>query len=184
MKKAILILMVSMLLMFSTLIYANTQISTVTLDTVNISDILDNPKVVMLAQADVTPPAAEVPAEPTVVVPPIPGMDGDLNVGLITEALMKLVQGGLGTLGILIAALLILIEVMKSKISKGWFGSKGRWIRRGVVIIGGQILGIATMVSTTEMGWLSAVIAGLITSGGAVAIYELVIKPWRADKKA
>ena len=81
----------------------------------------------------------------------------------------------LGTLGILIAILNLLIMLLKSKYCKGWFGKQSALIKRTLIVILGQAVAILALVSGGA-SWVAAILAGLVTSGGAITVYE-VLKP-------
>ena len=122
----------------------------------------------------------ETPKESKPVNPPNldePVLDQGIEMDVVTKSLKHLVSEKKSVLSVSIAVLMLLLQLIKSKLVKGWFGSRSRLVRRSSVIVLGQVLAIFSMVSMGQ-SWLTSIIAGLITSGGAVAIYELAIKPW------
>jgi len=111
-----------------------------------------------------------------------PDLGGSPEVDKLTKALTMLVEQKKGTLSIVMAVLIILVQILKSKLAKGWFGKQSRLIRRTTVVVLGVAMSIvALMMQGQDM--VSALIAGLVTSGGAVTIYEVGIKPWMKDDK-
>lgn len=76
--------------------------------------------------------------------------------------------------------ILILVQILKSSLF-GQFFKHLEWKRLLITILG-VIYGILYLVSTGT-SWLSAAVIGLISAGGAVAIYEAV-KPLLEKKKA
>ena len=97
----------------------------------------------------------------------VPGIDqiGDALIALVKEWKV------LGTLGIMIATLNILVMVLKSGFCKGWFGARSPLVKRFLIVLFGQALGVLMMVAS-GVSWLAAIVSGLVTSGGAVLVYE------------
>jgi len=101
------------------------------------------------------------------------------TVGLeqIGESILNLIRDfkTLGTLGVISAVITIIIQFFKSNLCGNWWGDKSSYVKRFVIVLLGQVVAIIGMVMTGS-SWLAAVIAGLISSGGAVVIYE-ALKP-------
>ena len=118
--------------------------------------------------ADETPaPEASVAPEATAPAEEIVPLDEAINA---TVALVKDYKS-MGKLGAAIALLNLLIMLLKTQLLGAWFSKKGPKTKRLLLVVFGQAMGILLAVEG-GMGPLSAVIAGLITSGGAMAIYE------------
>ena len=86
----------------------------------------------------------------------------------------------MGTLAIVSAIIIIIIQILKTKLVGGWFGKRSPLMKRAILVILGQISGIVLMV-LGGIDWIPAIMTGLVTSGGAMSIYE-VIKPFFAKK--
>lgn len=95
----------------------------------------------------------------------------------IFKSISDLVKNYKGMKGIAIASsvLMVLIQVCKTEIMGRLISKANPFLNRVIITVCGQICGIL-MASNSGMSWLEAVITGLLTSGGAVAIYE-AIKP-------
>lgn len=107
------------------------------------------------------------------------------ELGFFEQAVI-LVQFGvknwksLGGLGISSLILLLLISLLSSPLSKGWFGKKSKKIKRLVIAVLGQAVGITAGIYGGAV-WYVAIVTGLITSMGAVTIFEAA-KPLFAKK--
>ena len=88
---------------------------------------------------------------------------------------------GLSGIGIAAAILTILIQFLKTDITGNLMQKLPSTWRRILITILGQIGGIV-IAANGGLGWVDSIIAGLLTSGGAVAIYE-ALKPLLAKKK-
>ena len=98
-------------------------------------------------------------------------------------AIVKLVQDwqNLGTMGLLMALLNILIMLLKSRFANEWFKKQKPGLKRVILLALGQIMGILVSLQG-GMGILESIISGLIVSGGAMAIFEAA-KPLFKKKK-
>lgn len=89
-------------------------------------------------------------------------------------ALMDLIvsiKGG-GMMAIMISAMMFLMKILKSPIiPDSWFSNRTRGYKRLVLAILGVAMGIASTIFTGG-AMMSAVFGGLVTSGGALAIYH------------
>jgi len=56
-------------------------------------------------------------------------------------------------------------------------------VRKGLVVVGGVVWAVFQSMINDGMGWLDGAIMVLLTMGGAVAIYEWVIKPLTKKEK-
>lgn len=83
---------------------------------------------------------------------------------------------GMGKLGLAIALLNLFIMFLKTNMMNGWFQKRKPATQRLLLVVFGQALGILLAMEGGLSPW-SAVLGGLLTSGGAVAIYE-VAKPF------
>lgn len=70
-----------------------------------------------------------------------------------------------------IAIVMLLTTILKTDLVGGFFKNQSALIKRLIITVLGQIAGVLTMISTGIV-WHQAVIVGLISSGGAVAVYE------------
>jgi hypothetical protein len=97
----------------------------------------------------------------------------------IFQPLMKLVTEWktLGTMGIMMVLINLLIAILKSSWASGWFGKQSRKIRTAVIILAGQVQGILLLM-TSGMTWGEAIVSGLFASGAAVTTWQLVMKPF------
>jgi len=88
----------------------------------------------------------------------------------------------MGGLAIGIAFVNIAIMVLKASWTDKWFiwDTKAPLVKRAIIIVLGQVAGIMLMI-VSGMKWYAAVIAGLITAGGAIAIYEAVAPIFKKD---
>ena len=64
---------------------------------------------------------------------------------------------------------------------KGWFGKKSPIVKRIILTILGQGIGIVTVVYDGGV-WYMAIVNGLLIQGGAIALYEQ-IKPLMGKSK-
>ena len=69
----------------------------------------------------------------------------------------------------------IIVLILKSNWCHGWFGKRSALVKRILIIVLGQVFAILTAI-IGGTSWTDAIISGLISSGGAMAIWE-VIKP-------
>lgn len=83
---------------------------------------------------------------------------------------------GLSGIGVSSALLAILLQFLKTDLAGGLLKNVNSNVIRIIVTVLGQVSGIIIGVAG-GLGWLDSVIAGLLTSGGAVAIFEAV-KPF------
>ncbi len=81
----------------------------------------------------------------------------------------------LGPYGIASAILMLIIFFFSSSYCKNWFGVKSPWIRRLIVVVCGQAIGLLSLLKA-GMPFPGAVVNGLIVSGGAMVIWQC-IKP-------
>jgi hypothetical protein len=70
-----------------------------------------------------------------------------------------------------IAIVLALTSFLKTDLVGGFFKNQSALIKRLIVTVLGQVAGVLTMISR-GLVWHQAIIVGMISSGGAVAIYE------------
>jgi len=82
-------------------------------------------------------------------------------------------------LGIGMGLVSMLVQALKSDKLGGLF--KNFKYKRTLIVILGQIYAIGLMV-VQGSSWISAIITGLISSGGAVAIYEAIKPLFSRDK--
>lgn len=130
--------------------------------------------------ADMTLEEASESAEPS------PSLLVDHDSGEIVEldafakAVIDLVKDykNLGGLALAMAVLNLLMMLLKTKLFGQWLDSRSRNVKKLALVVLGQALGILAAIST-GLSPLSAVLAGLISSGGAHILYE----EWKSFKK-
>lgn len=100
----------------------------------------------------------------------------------IFNSLVELIRNpkGLGVLGCISLSITIIISITKLDFMGNLFQKLNPYIQRALVVVLGQISGILIAVIGGVV-WYEAIIAGLLSSGGAIAIYE-VIKPFFKKK--
>jgi hypothetical protein len=82
---------------------------------------------------------------------------------------------GMGALAISSAILTLIVHGLRVVALGDLFDSLRPGIKRAAIIILGQVQGIVLAISG-GMAWWEAILTGLLTSGGAIAIYEC-LKP-------
>jgi hypothetical protein len=120
------------------------------------------------------PAAQDTPAPADEIVPLSDVVDA-------TGALVKDAKG-MGKLGLAIAVLNLLIMFLKTQLAGAWFAKRGPKTKRLLLVVFGQAAGILLAIEG-GLSPLSAVIGGLITSGGAMLVYEAA-KPFLKKKPA
>ena len=129
-------------------------------------------------------PAAEDPANvEAVAVPEVaPEATPAEEVSDVFKDITNLVQNykSMGFVAFLSALILLLIKVMKTKLLGSFFTKQHPLVQRAIVVTLGVISGVLIAV-TTGIGWVPALVTGLVGSGGAIAVYE-VFKPLFAKK--
>jgi len=100
----------------------------------------------------------------------------------VFEAIATLVKNwkGMSGIGIAAAILTLLVQILKTELLGGLLAKASPFLKRLLITVLGQFAGIVIAVNG-GLGWIEAVVAGLLTSGGAVAIYE-AIKPFFSKK--
>lgn len=93
----------------------------------------------------------------------------------VVDATVAVVKDGksMGRLALSVALLNLLVMFLKTNLANTWFSKKSTNYKRAFLLVAGQVLGILLAIQS-GLSPLSAVIGGLITSGGAVAIFESV----------
>lgn len=116
--------------------------------------------------------AQEIVANAGTIISTIPDQPTLSN---IFDAIVELVVNWkvLGSFGIASAILSILIMCLKADFTDFLFkwSTKGHYVKILIIVILGQGAGIIAAIST-GMKWQTAVFSGLITSGGAMVIYN------------
>ena len=141
------------------------------------SEVVPAPEVAVEAPAPVPAPAMEpavATAEPIIVATePTPAQEVDS----IFKDITSLVQNwkSLGLLGAISALILLLTKIMKTKLMGEFFTKRHPLVQRAIVVTLGVISGVVVAM-TTGVGWVPAIVTGLVGSGGAISIYE-VFKP-------
>jgi len=159
------LILASILVVFATPIYADTKPF--------------QPTAIMLV-ADASTNAV-APVAPTLTPAQVasvaadPANDDDY-AGMFTD-LVNLIKNGkaMGVLAVMIGGIMLLIRLLKSSIAGGLFAKVNPFIQRAIIVILGVAAGILLQIAS-GMKWYVALVAGLFTSGGAIAIYE-VLKP-------
>ncbi len=124
---------------------------------------------VQYAFADILPPTSTgsvIP--PTISEAPTTASD-------IIASLVDLVKNwkGMGVMGIISGIVVLLVEIAKATFLSSLWAKWGTLTQHAVVVSLAWISQILIGV-THGMPWLDSVIAGLVTGGGAIAIYEAV----------
>jgi len=102
--------------------------------------------------------------------------------GTVLESIGELIKNwkGLGGIGLASAILATIIQFLKTDLMGGFLDKAGRFgpnIRRLIILVLGQVSGVILSLSSGKFSWVDAIVSGLITQGGAVAIYEY-LKPF------
>jgi hypothetical protein len=101
---------------------------------------------------------------------------GDGSFTTVVQAIAELVTNykALGTLGVISSVVFVLVELLKISVIKDLFKSESsKLVKRLVVTV------LSTALTTTTLmlagtGIVESLIASLLTSGGAMAIYESI----------
>lgn len=126
---------------------------------------------VQYAFAEILPPTSTgsiIPPTPTISEAPSTASD-------IIATLVELVKNwkGLGVMGIISGFVVLLVEFAKATFLSSLWAKWGTLTQHAVVVTLAWISQILIGV-THGMPWLDSIIAGLVTGGGAIAIYEAV----------
>lgn len=116
----------------------------------------------------------------SMVAMPLLASEGEVvGLDVIVDSILALIKNwkGLGTLGALSSILVLLVQLLKTELLGGWFEGKAPLVKRALIVIFGVINGVILSVWTGGLSWMEAIMGGLLVSGGAMAIYE-VIKPF------
>lgn len=84
----------------------------------------------------------------------------------------------LAPLALSVAVINLVVSFLKTDFVGGFFKNTNHFVRMLIITVLGQLVGILNMIST-GMSLSNAIVLGLISSGGAVAIYEA----WNNFKK-
>ena len=105
------------------------------------------------------------------------GSEVHVQIKDVFEAISLLIKNskGLSGIGIASAIVVILIQLLKTEMLGNLMNKLPPFWKRILIVLLGQISGILIGVNS-GMGWVNSIIAGLLTSGGAIAIYEC-LKP-------
>lgn len=101
----------------------------------------------------------------------------------VVNAIVDLVKNwkAWSALAVAAASITIIVQALKTDILGNLIDKMNPFMKRLLITALGQVAGIILMVANGK-GWIDAVVAGLFTSGGAVAIYES-LKPLIDKKK-
>lgn len=112
----------------------------------------------------------------------VPTLDPTITFENLIDMVIALISNWktLGTAGIAIAIINIAVEFLKSKYCGNWFGNQSKGIKVLVIACLGQAVTLITSIINGVV-WYKACIEGLILTGFAVAIYELIIKIIKKD---
>lgn len=108
--------------------------------------------------------------EPEASVEPV---EAEVSLDQLVSAGSDLVKDykGMGKLGLAIALLNFIMMMLKNPLLGAWLTKRSSNMKKFSLLVLGQAMGILIAVEG-GLAPLSAVIAGLVTSGGAMAIYE------------
>jgi hypothetical protein len=100
----------------------------------------------------------------------------------VFEMIAQLVNNwrSLSTLGLISSVIVLVMQILKTEIMGGLLLKASPFLKRLLITVFGQVAGVIVAVSG-GLTWVEAIVTGLITSGGAVAIYE-AIKPFFSKK--
>jgi len=101
----------------------------------------------------------------------------------VVDATLNLVKDGKGMSKLVLSmgVLNLLVMLLRTAMLSAYFDKKSPGVKRFIILVLGQILGILSAVEG-GLSPLSAIIGGLITSGGAVALFE-AYKPLMKKKE-
>lgn len=120
-----------------------------------------------------------------VVAPVLPVIQDGADGMVLLNAAMALMKnwklwGIFGSLSVLLMLAMQLVKV--SPILGGWLEKKGAWVKQSVLVILGQLAALCGVLYMGGGHNIGAALVGLISSGGAVALYEALKPFWK--KKA
>lgn len=121
----------------------------------------------------------QVPAVAPTTPPALVQPDDTATMDQVLDATVSLVQNGksMGKLALAVAMVNLLIMLMKTSMMGNLFTKLNPIVKRLVILALGQAAGIL-MAMEAGTGPLAAVIGGLLSSGGAVAIFEMAQPLW------
>jgi len=101
------------------------------------------------------------------------GQDASVPLDVAFKSLVDLVTNykAMSPIALSIAVVLVLTSFLKTDLVGGFFKNQSALVKRLIITVLGQVSGVLTMIST-GLVWHQAIIVGMISSGGAVAIYE------------
>lgn len=101
------------------------------------------------------------------------GQDASVPLDQAFKELISLVSNykAMSPIALSVSIVLLLTTLLKTDLVGGFFKNQSAMIKRLIITVLGQVAGVLTMIST-GIAWHQAVIVGLISSGGAVAVYE------------
>ena len=90
----------------------------------------------------------------------------------------------MGKLALAIALIQLLMTALKTNFFGGWLSKRSPGMKRFMLVLFGQLAGILMMIEAGAEP-LSAILAGLLASGGASAIYDAYkpVKEWYKKNK-
>ncbi len=103
--------------------------------------------------------------------------DAPVAISTVFETLSNIIQNWKSFHGVAIAipCLTLFIQLLKTKELGGILdktGPNGVWTRRLFIFLLAQVCGVILSVSSGKFSLVQAVLDGLLTQGGAVALYE------------
>lgn len=112
------------------------------------------------------------------------GLPETVPMESVFDSIAELVKNykGLKGIGLAAAIISIVFQLLKTALFGGLMDKAGPFLRRAVLTGMGLITAIVMAVAG-GMSWIEALIAGLLSSGGAVALYE-ALKPFFKKKES
>jgi hypothetical protein len=102
----------------------------------------------------------------------------------VIKSIVALVSNykGMGGIAIAGAIIMIAVQVLKTTIISGLFKSEvSKLVRKIIVLILGTAGGVLAL-KLGGVGWIDALVAGVLSSGAAMSIYELIKKAFKKPK--
>jgi hypothetical protein len=101
------------------------------------------------------------------------GQEASVPLDQAFKELITLVSNykAMSPIALSIGIVMLLTTVLKTDLVGGFFKNQSALVKRLIITVLGQVAGVLTMIST-GIPYTQAIIVGLISSGGAVAVYE------------
>lgn len=124
-----------------------------------------------------TAPAPVADPSPVTVADPAKPWEGETDVNAVVDSLTGLADVAKTgeTMAIVSAVIFFLLGLFKLPLLKTWLGKlvPSRWLSVVAVILG-VLWGVVSQAGT--IGWWPAITAGFFAGGGAVTLYEVIVR--------